>query len=180
MTPEQRAAFIEARGQDLLDSSEDAHLVVKTRIVYEQTSIFDQFAGFFHAFGCLDRKIREVLGDDQTADKRKATTLLFGAKYDSLTPLLERLTKSADGHDAVDRYVIALCARQLCNEIAKDYPDFWAGYEQETKKLEELLAKASAVRQEIVERNPQEMAQFLDWFDKWFLRRVKPREEEAE
>lgn len=180
LTPEQRAAFIEARGQDLLDSSEDAHLVVKTRIVYEQTSIFDQFAGFFHAFGCLNRKIREVLGDAQTADKRKATTLLFGAKYDSLTPLLERLTKSADGHDAVDRYVIALCARQLCNEIAKDYPDFWAGYEQETKKLEELLAKASTVRQEIVERNPQEMEQFLDWFDKWFLRRVKPREEEAE
>ena len=185
LTPEQRAAFVEARGQYLVDSAEVAHLIQKTRITNEGTSIFDQFAGIFHAFGCLERNVRDALGRsekpdsrEKNADNRQAKALLFGEKYDALAPLLRRLVKKSDGHDAVDRYVIVLCARQVCRETAKVFPRFWGEHETETRLLDQLLAQASNVRDEILERNSAEMAPFLDWFDTWFLRRAKSQEED--
>ena len=50
-------------------------------------SMFDRFAGIYHAFGCLRRYI-----DDATEDGRakEASARLLGAKYDSLPCLLEK------------------------------------------------------------------------------------------
>jgi len=73
--------------------------------------------------------------------------------------------------------VIVLCARQLCQEIAKDFPDYWSAHATDTQELEERFKNLGSIRQRILERNPGEIGEFLDWFDRWFLRRAAPVEE---
>ncbi len=57
-------------------------------------------------------------------NEREAVYRLFGRKYDSLGNLLERVSGSQEGGDAVDRYVIYLCAKQLCDRVRAEAPDF--------------------------------------------------------
>jgi hypothetical protein len=76
--------------------------------------------------------------------------------------------------------VIVLCARQLCQEISKDYPDYWFAHASDTQALEERFKNLGSIRQRILERNPQEMGAFLEWFDRWFLRRAAPGVEAQE
>src|SRR5262249_7420069 len=86
----------------------------------ETDTLFDRFAGFFHAFGCLERAVRSALSDGRD---KEASYRLFGKKYDSLGSLLDRMAADAQSGDPVDRYVIILCAKQLCQEIARDHAD---------------------------------------------------------
>ncbi len=105
----------------------------------DRDSFFDRFAGIFISFGQLERSVRESLaaGKDRAAEYR-----LFGQKYDSLGRLLSRIqedeAKTAD--NLVEHYVMALCARQMVNELRKDLPDFFGEHAEEAKRLEEQLA----------------------------------------
>lgn len=169
LTQEQRAAFLEARAPDLALLGQGADLVARAKIALEADTLFDRFAGFFHAFGCLERAIRSAL--DSGNDKQVAYRL-FGKKYDSLGSLLDRLASDGATNDDIDQYVIVLCARQLCQEIARDYPDYWSAHAADTKVLEQRFQELASIRQRIVERSPSDLAGFLDWFDRWFLRRA--------
>ncbi len=82
--------------------------------------MFDRLAGYFHAFTCLERAVQEAI---ESGRVKEANYRLFGKKYDSLGNLLDKVASSTEGTDAVDRYVIVMCARQLCQQIARAYPN---------------------------------------------------------
>src|SRR5690606_1012700 len=97
-------------------TGQGADLVTRARVALDHDTVFDRFAGFFHAFGCLERGVRAALDDGR---EKEANYRLFGKKYDSLGSLLDRVLSDQEKLDQVDRYVIGLCARQLCQEIAR-------------------------------------------------------------
>jgi hypothetical protein len=173
LTAEQRAAFLEARASDLGLLGEGADLVVRARISLENDTLFDRFAGFFHAFGCLERTVRSALESGKT---REAEYRLFGKKYDSLGSLLDRVLAEHSTADEVDRYILTLCARQLCKEIARDYDEFWGQHRADTQTLDERFAAAGAIRERLVTTSGEGLDGFLDWFERWFLRRATPVE----
>lgn len=174
LTPEQRSAFLEARAPEVALTDQGADLVTRAKFVLEGETLFDRFAGFFHAFGCLERACRAAL---EAGREKEVGYRLFGKKYDSLACLLDRVSSEGAGGDDVDRYVISLCARQLCREIARDFPEYWQAHGSEARALERQFQELEAVRQKLVAQNPAEMGAFLDWFDRWFLRRAVPPEE---
>ena len=111
LSPEQREAFImkktqaEARQEGLTTSVTD-------RLIAEGT-VFDQFSGVYHAFGHLSQHVEDAIarGDDREAGAR-----LFGAKYDSLPVLLDRLLERKASDPAMD-YVTFLCAKQVRDRV---------------------------------------------------------------
>ncbi len=135
----------------------------------ETDTLFDRFAGFFHAFACLERAVRVAL---ESKHEKEVGYRLFGKKYDSLGSLLDRVSSDNSSGDDVDHYVIVLCARQLCQEIARTYPDYWSAHAPDTKDLDERFKNLGSIRQRILDRSPKEMGKFLEWFDHWFLRRA--------
>jgi len=175
LTVEQRAAFLEARAPEVLLHGAGADLVTQARILTGSETLFDRFAGVFHAFGCLERDIRAALdaGRDKDVEYR-----LFGKKYDSLGSLLDRMGTSGDDSNDVDRYVIVLCARQLCQELKRDYSDSWASHASEVKQLDDRFGALSDIRARLLASNDGDFGQFLSWFDHWFLKRAAPVEVE--
>ena len=173
LTVEQRAAFLEARMPEVALHGAGADLMARARIVAEGETLFDRFAGVFHAFGCLERDIRAALdaGRDKDVEYR-----LFGKKYDSLGSLLDRIGTPGDDRKDVDQYVIVLCARQLCQELKRDYPDAWASHATDVRQLEERFASLSTIRDQLIASNSGDFEQFLNWFERWFLRRAFPVE----
>lgn len=173
LTVEQRAAFLEARAPELALLGQGADLVTAARLVADEATMFDRFAGIFHAFGCLERTVHEAL---LQGNEREAIYRLFGKKYDSLGNLLGRILEGKGHADAVDRYVIVLCARQLCAEVRARWPDFWREHRADGNELERLFEEARPLREALVAKAPDEMGPFLVWFDEWFLRRARRQE----
>jgi hypothetical protein len=173
LTVEQRAAFLEARAPELALLGQGADLVAATRLIASQDTMFDRFAGIFHAFGCLERTVHKAL---EQGNEREATYRLFGKKYDSLGNLLTRILHAEAHADAVDRYVIVLCAKQLCSEVKARWPDFWREHAADGAELTRLFEQARPIREALISKDPGEMSPFLDWFDEWFLRRQKTQE----
>lgn len=176
LTVEQRAAFLEARAPEAALVGPGADLVAAARLVADEDTLFDRFAGIFHAFGCFERTVREAI---QNGNEKEAIYRLFGKKYDSLGSLLERILEGKGRADAVDQYVIVLCARQLCTRVKAERPDFWSEHAADEQELQRLFDRARPIREALIAKSPAEMGPFLDWFDEWFLRRVKMREEGA-
>jgi len=174
LTPEQRMVFLEVHAPAVALLGQGADLVTRGRVSLESDTLFDRFAGFFHAFGCLERAVRLVLKSGQV---KEAHYRLFGKKYDSLGSLLDRVVSEDGSWDDIDRYVVVLCARQLCREMQRDYQDFWAAHLPDAQALEEHFAAAATIRQRLVEHAPADLQDFLTWFDPWFLRRATPVEE---
>jgi hypothetical protein len=176
LTPEQRVAFLEARAPELALHGPGADLVARAKVLLEDDTLFDRFAGFFHAFGCLERAVHEAL---KQGNERQARYRLFGRKYDSLGCLLDRVLAADGAGDDVDQYVIILCARQVCREVAREWPDFWKANREDARQLEERFKSAGTIRERLVARAPEEMTPFLNWFESWFLRRASQVQEVA-
>src|SRR5487761_59834 len=176
LTPEQRSAFLEARAPELAVNDEGSDLMTRMRLTPETNSLFDRFAGIFHAFGCLERLVREAI---ENKNAREATYRLFGKKYDSLGTLLNKVLSAKEGADDVDLYVTVLCSRQIIREIAKSYPDYWQERQTDARDLELQIESAMIVRERLIARDPKAMPGFLTWFDRWFLRRATPVTSEA-
>ncbi|MHC2400966.1 hypothetical protein ACVMGC_005510 [Bradyrhizobium barranii subsp. barranii] len=172
LSPAQRAAFIESKWQGPLGDGADLVARLKARPVKD--TLFDRFAGVFHAFSSLEKSVKGALKERRFKD---AQYRLFGKKYDSLQTLLERLAGSEESDD-VERYVIALCAVQLVKEIKTALPEFWsdnkAAAEALAVELDELTGR---IRRTVASNGPSDMAEFLSWFDGWFVERAKPAEE---
>jgi hypothetical protein len=175
LTAEQRAAFVEAHAPQIASTSEGAALLARYAPLSGHDTLFDRFAGIFHAFGCLERSVRAAL-HPQEENRKEATYRLFGQKYDSLGSLLSRLEKDAtEGKgDAVEHYVIVLCARQLIQELKRDFRDYWGEHARDHRELIDQLERLGQVRTRLIDRDPGEMPQFLDWFDDWFLKKAAP------
>ncbi len=179
LTLAQQTAFLEARAPEIAALGEGATLVTRFERLVHEDSFFDRFAGIFLAFGAVERSVRESLRESRV---QEAAYRLFGQKHDSLGTLLNRVMKDvaeAKG-DLVEHYVMALCARQLSQELRKESPEFFSEHAAEARRLQEQLESAASIRERLVARDPDQMAEFLDWFDHWFLRRAAPLPLEAQ
>jgi hypothetical protein len=150
--------------------------VARFKSVHEEDTLFGRFAGVFHAFGCLERSVRTALDADR---EKEVGYRLFGRKYDSLGSLLDRVAADSQSGNDIDDYVLLLCARQLCREIGRDYPEYWARQAAGVTDLEKRLEALDAIRRRLVETNAGDFGAFLNWFDNWFLKRAKPVVEET-
>lgn len=135
-------------------------------------TIFDRFAGTFHAFECVDRSVTKAL---EAKNEKEALYRIFGTKHDSLGSLLQRVHADTE-RDLVEKYVIILCARQLCRELRRRWPELWTQHAQSSAELDELLRGGDDVRARLIEKQPDDMPAFLDWFDRWFLDKAKALE----
>lgn len=175
LTPEQRAAFIETH---VPVAGDDDPLISRGAALPMVSTLFDRFAGVFHAFECLRERVREAL---KTGKPREADYRLFGRKYDSLGSLLDRVLAEATAGkgDAVEHYLVTLCAEQLLRETRREFPDYWREHRDDAERLSTQLGGAVAIR-EALATSQAEMPAFLDWFDGWFLKRAEalPGEDE--
>jgi hypothetical protein len=174
LTPEQRASYLENVMPTSALSGDGSGLVPLKWKKEHIDTLFGRFAGYFHAFGSLERSVVNSLEEGK---ERVAIYRLFGQKYDSLGRLLTRTLEQEDVVDNVDRYVIMLCAHQLVESVAAKFPKFWESRSEEVEKLERLIERRNELRRALVEKDPKSMAAFLDWFDPWFVSRAQPLEE---
>lgn len=173
LTPAQRIAFLEAKAPDMAAGDEGAALLARFKVNLGGDTFFDRFAGYFHSFNCLERDVREQLSKGRL---KEANYRIFGRKYDSLGTLLRQSVADNNGlTDDVSRYVVLLCARQLCNELARDHPDYWKTRREDVDGLEADLDRSAEIRARLAAKSAG-MPAFLDWFDMWFLKRAQPLE----
>ena len=162
LSPEQRASFLEEH----VGGDPGGPLVVGPRRLIARDTLFDRFAGIYHAFGCLRRHVEEAIAAEREAE---ADTRLFGKKYDSLPSLLEKTFAQTDG-DPIARYVTFLCAQQLRTGLGRRHPAFFRGRRQQAAHLEALLTRLADLRPAAGSVD----AEFLEWFETAFLREVAP------
>lgn len=170
LSADQRNDFIQLRAAALLGDAAGNELVTRFRSEATIETIFSRFAGTFHAFECLERALTRSLEEDNEKD---ALYRLFNMHHDSLGSLLRRVREDA-AQDGVDKYVIGLCAKQLCRGLRERWPALWSEHPVEAKELDAALAIVDETRAVLIAKNPEEMAPFLGWFDRWFLDRAKP------
>ena len=167
LTPEQRAALLErAAARELGGAQLEGLELVVDRLRGSQT-LFDRFAGVFHAFGCLRRFIALALEEGRSRD---AEARLFGAKYDSLPSLLEKELEADPeiARDPVMRYVTFLCAQQLRAQVERDHPEFVAACGDRTRHLEGHLRRLDEVRAAIP-LDDADGVEFVSWYEEAFL-----------
>ena len=137
---------------------------------------------FLHAFGCLEQAVREAIDDGHDKD---ANYRLLGRKADSLGSLLDRVA-SEDKVDAdVDHYVLFLCARQPVKRFNETTQTIGRNTAQTPNRFLRNLGTWTHCRKRLIERDSDHsesgsFESFLQWFERWFLRRAKPVEEVEE
>ena len=159
LSAEQRAAFIERHGA--FDEKLEGLPAARRGSAEAGGTLFDRFAGVFHAFGCLRRHMEESLADERYDD---AEMRLLGAKYDSLPELLRKTLGRTDG-DAVLRYITFLTAKQLRDSLEDGYPTFFSQRQPLVRKLDRLIADGIEGRGEVFPGEDGEARSFLDWFE---------------
>ena len=164
LSAEERAAFIErhaALGQEI----EGIPAAEKNGPLGTGGTLFDRFAGVFHAFGCLRRSIEKALEDGRHDE---AEMRLLGAKYDSLPELLRKTLERDDG-DPVLGYVTFLTAKQLRESLDRCNPHFFRDRCSLVRKLDDLIAAGLERRGAMFPHDDAQTRAFLDWFEPVFL-----------
>ena len=162
LTAAQRDAFIERLIQDSLEG-------LPTAIRDPQRAkdtLFDRYAGVYHAFGCLSRHVETAFEERREAE---AEARLLGAKYDSLPSLLEK-TLARDDADPIVRYVTLLCAKQLRDGLFGRYRPFFKTRKKGLAALDGLLARLPDLKDALPLPDDDDREAFLDWYELAFLR----------
>ena len=167
LSAEERAAFME-RHAAFDEKIEGIPVAQKADPVETRDTLFDRFAGVFHAFGCLHRSMEMALED---ARYKEAETRLLGAKYDSMPELLRKLLEREDG-DPVLGYVTFLTAKQMRDSLAKYDPQFFRDRRSLTRKLDGLIAEGIERRDRIFRPEATQAREFLEWFEPVFLKNL--------
>ena len=144
-------------------------------------SLFDRFAGIFHGFTSLERRVVEQLNG---RNDDGAAYLLFGTTFNSLATFLKKEKEEEIEIDPVNVYVAYLCAKQLVAMVRREAGGVLGGtfldrYGPSLKELEAQVEEPlEGLRQyisaEIDSEDGTDGAKFLEWFDRWFLRRATP------
>ncbi len=177
LKPEQRQAFLEKRAS-LLAPGELGDLMVRMDDDGKiDDDMFERCAGIFHAFSSLENRVIAALEEGRP---HQAAALVFGERFDSLGRLLDRVLEepgaagpAAEQMTDVDRYLVLMCGQQLCDQLRLKAPDFWASYGPQVANLAARLGGRTVLRTRLASAGPDQMPEFIDWFDKWFLRRVQ-------
>ena len=165
LTADQRAAFLDTR----LVFNEPAMggTAIDNRLPASNDSIFDEFAGIFHSFGCLKRAIIESLEERRFKD---AETRLIGQKYDSMPSLLQKVLDS--DMSPVNRYITFLTAQQLYDQVIVANVDFKEFIDARDKPLIELLSSIAELRQAMGKVHEHNQA-FFGWYEQQFLNQAQ-------
>lgn len=166
LTPAQRAAYLDehaALGENL-----EGLTIERRNPLRSRDTLFDRFAGLYHAFGCLRSQVEEAIRDDRPME---AELRLLGEKYDSLPNLLRKVRDRETGQssgDPVLAYVTFLAAQQLFEALKEKEPAFFAERVTQTRKLEQLLAALPELRGRMGLEDP-DADEFLAWYEQAFL-----------
>jgi hypothetical protein len=171
LTPDQRADYL-AEKLPAVPGDDGEDLVTVVNQVTSPDRLFSRFAGIFHAFTRIEAEIVQALDDGR---ERDADYRLFGAKFDSLGPLLSRV-QTETAVDLIERYVITLCATQLRDQVKQRFETYWAEHADDARRLDDGLQKLGGLEHEIVTRNDADMGRFVTWFRRRFLRRQRAAE----
>ena len=162
LTAAQRAAFIERLTQDSLEGLPTA---VRDPLRSKDT-LFDRYAGIYHAFGCLSRHVDTAFEERRETE---AEARLLGAKYDSLPSLLDKML-ARDDADPIVRYVTLLCAKQLRDDLVSRHRPFFRTRKKGLAALDRLLARLPDLKNALPLPDDDDRAVFLDWYESAFLR----------
>lgn len=166
LTPEQRSEYVAQHGDALAGEDGDEALVAGADVEPAPETMFDRFAGMFHGFASLERKVLGALDEERDAE---AEFLVFGQKPDSLRRLVDRVAERDDDGTLAYDYLLLLCAEQLVRRLRREWPRFWAGAAG-AGGLEDALRLRGELRAALVDANGPEMARFLAWHERMFLR----------
>lgn len=172
LSPEQREQFIVQKS--LIDI--DGYVRQSNSIFRTEDSMFDRFAGIFHAFGSLETYVYIAL---ETGRETEAVYRLLGEKHDSLSSLLDKIVKDNEA-DRVHRYVTLLCAQQLLDHIERDFPDFKAQHRQSFKRVRDQLRELDQIEAGFSFDTPESRTEFFGWFREMFLKPAKLPKVETE
>jgi hypothetical protein len=177
---EQRQAFLDSRAAQLAPNELGALMAVVDEGVRLGNDIFERCAGVFHAFAQLEGRIFDALTSKRPS---QAAALMFGERFDSLGTVLDRVLKGEDsaavGQEMtdVDRYLVLLCAVQLCDKVRLTTPEFWDDYAAQAASIQRRLVQRDSLRSSLCTHDAAEMPLFMDWFDKWFVKQAQPMEQ---
>lgn len=171
LSPEQREQFILQKA--LLDI--DGYVRQPTSALRANDSMFDRFAGIFHAFGRLEVHVYEAL---ETGRDTEAVYRLLGDKHDSLPSLIDKIIADEEA-DRVHRYVTLLCAKQLLDHVEKDFSEFKARHRSAFNRVRGQLEALENIESSFSFETPETRAEFFDWFREMFQRSAKLPNEKA-
>jgi hypothetical protein len=174
LTSEQRDAFLEHNVLRVVDSIDEAVSNVEP---VDEISIFDRFAGIFHAFSCLQDSLEQALDRGDASGDRFAVYRLFGERHDSLRSLVEKLVGDQT-RDRVNRYFGLLCACALVRRIQSTQPQFGQIHRRSLRDLAARINLAS-VRAEFTFGDAEERDRFFAWLEEMFFKPVRAREVRA-
>ena len=167
LSPEERGAFPE-RHMASGEKVEGLAVADRARRPAGDT-LFDGFAGVFHAFGSLRRDAENAIEQKRYGE---AEARLLGAKYDSLRELLRKTLERRDG-DAVLAYVTFLSARQLRATLTGRCPEFFRERGPLVEKLDRLISDGVAQYSRTLASDDARVRKFLDWFEPVFLQDLR-------
>jgi len=175
LSPEQREAFLSDTVRSLFVAEGVVAPGLKTPA--PQDSIFDRFAGIFHAFARLEEHVRRAI---EAGHMKEAEYRLFGRKYDSLPSLLDKVINESET-DLVNRYVTLLTAKQLLDSLRRQaagdtrYEIFLSEHSRQQKDLQAKLNYSEKLRGQFEFGKSDEKERFFRWFERMFLTEAKPQ-----
>lgn len=175
LSPAQREAFLAEKLQAEAEL-EGLPSGGASRQYTSENTVFDRFAGRFHAFECMRRNARTAITSGRS---KEAESRLFGEQYDSLPALLDKIGESPTD-DPVLVYVTFLCARQVVDGLRDDHPEFWSSHADGARRLEERLARLDSVRRQVPLDRADAERGLLVWYEETFLRRAEPPPDDEE
>lgn len=175
LSPEQREDFLALHFSELSAGTELVTEWLPSGKANQ--SMFDGFAGIFHAFSRLQTHVQKAL--EETREK-EAVYRLFGKKYDSLPSLIERVTQTENA-DLVNRYVTLLCARQMLANIQKQKAneEFCVNHRKDFREVESQLEAVNALRAQFTFDSPEARQTFFSWFENKFLAEIPAKSVEV-
>jgi hypothetical protein len=175
LSPEQREAFLSDKARPLFVA--EGLVAPGKSPPASPDSMFDRFAGIFHAFARLDEHVRRAI---EAGHVKEAEYRLFGRKYDSLPSLLDKVINEPE-MDPVNRYVTLLTAKQLLDRLRRQsvedarYETFLSGHSRQQKELQVKLNYSEELRGQFEFGSPEEKERFFRWFERMFLAEAKPQ-----
>ena len=174
LTMADRAAYLEAHFQGTIPEGWSSGDVIRRESV-GTSGFFETFAGIFHGFDMLRRQVSESLA---MGNERKADYLLFGQRHDSLPHIIEKVSAADDQADALSRYLVLLCARQMLQEMQRSDHPFYADRRRDIGRLLEATRQTVDFVRSLSLGDDGE--RFLEWFEAHFLKRVEAPPVEAD
>lgn len=172
LTQEQRQALLEDKASTMNIADQHA---LRAREQPRTGSMFDRFAGIFHAFIQLERHVSSAL-DATPPREKEATYRLLGEQYDSL-PTLLRSVREGTEIDNVQRYLMLLCALQLLRKVKQHYPEFKRS--ELMQSIKGLHSDIAAAERSFTFSTVSERRTFFAWFKKMFLADLTAKQTEA-